>query len=150
MGTPRRNTLNSKHELKVTMQRIAISLTIVLAALCHAGCAKKTDVKDYVPPEDAARTSLATALDAWKAGKAPDQIGATNPAIHAQDVQWRDGKKLTAYEIVGPAPSEDQNRRFTVKITLEGAGPVETTYVILGIDPILVFSAESYQRAAGM
>lgn len=132
------------------MRHSAICRFFLLTLLCFAGCGKKTDVKDYVPAEDRARLSLATALDAWKAGKAPDQIGATNPAINAQDIQWRDGKKLVAYEIVGPAPSEDQNRWFTVKLTLEGAQPVETTYVVVGIDPIYVFSAESYQKASGM
>lgn len=132
------------------MRRTEICPFVFLSILCLAGCGKKTDVKDYVPIEDAARQSLATALDAWKAGKAPDQIGATNPAINAQDIQWRDGKKLAAYEIVGPAASEDQNRWFTVKLTLEGAQPIETTYVVVGIDPIYVFSAESYQKASGM
>lgn len=132
------------------MQRIALLFPLVVAAVCHAGCAKKTDIKEYVPAEGSARQWLTTALDAWKAGKAPDQIGATGPAVTAQDVQWSQGKKLTAYEIVGPAPSDDQNRRFAVKLTLEGAAPVETTYVVLGKDPIWVFSAESYQRTSGM
>ena len=132
------------------MRHSAICRFFLLTLFCFAGCGKKTDVNDYVPAEDRARQSLATALDAWKAGKAPDQIGVTNPAINAQDIQWRDGKKLVAYEIVGPAPSADQNRWFTVKLTLEGAQPLETTYVVVGIDPIHVFSAESYQRASGI
>ena len=133
------------------MHRSTFILSLVLTTLCFIGCGRKGDVKDYVPPDEAARQALATALDGWKAGKAPDQLGASNPAVIAQDKQWSEGKKLTAYEIVGPAASDDQNRRFTVKLTLPGAAaPQETTYVVFGKDPIWVFSAESYQRTSGM
>jgi hypothetical protein len=124
---------------------------LVLLSICSAGCSQTGDIKDYIPPEEQARGALTTALDAWKAGKAPDQIGAAKPAINAQDKQWSDGKKLTAYEIVGPTTGEDQNRRFTVKLTLEGAAaPQETTYIVVGKDPLWVFSGESYQRMSGM
>ncbi|MGH7135958.1 MAG: hypothetical protein ACREHD_09475, partial [Pirellulales bacterium] len=72
-------------------------------------------------------------------------------AITAQDKQWSNGKKLTAYEIVGPTTGEDQNRRFTVKLSLAGAAaPEETTYVVVGKDPLWVFSNESHQRLSGM
>ncbi|HVX11119.1 MAG TPA: hypothetical protein VHC22_08065 [Pirellulales bacterium] len=119
-------------------------------ASCSFGC-QKADVKDFVPPDEAAKQALTSALDAWKGGKTPDQIGATNPAVTAQDNAWKDGKKLTAYEIVGPATGDDQNRRFTVKLTLEGAAaPQETTYVVFGKDPVWVVSSESYQKMSGM
>lgn len=121
----------------------------VIAALVVGGC-HKADVKDYAPLEEAAWQALATALDAWKAGKAPDQIGATGPVVNAQDKQWREGKQLTAYEIVGPEPGEDQNARFKVKLSVAGAAaPQETTYVVVGKDPIWVYSAESYQQMSG-
>jgi hypothetical protein len=123
----------------------------VLTSLSLFGCAKKTDVKDYIPADEAAKQALTTALEAWKAGKPPDQIGASNPAITAQDKQWSAGTKLSAYEIVGPAVSDDQHRRFSVKLTLVGdAAPQETTFVVFGKDPLWVVSAESYERMSGM
>jgi hypothetical protein len=128
-----------------------VLLALLFIAPFAAGCAKKAEVKDYIPPQEAAKQALTTALDAWKAGKAPDQIGASNPGIVAQDIQWRDGQKLTAYEIVGPVSAgEDPNQRFTVKLTLGSGAPTETTYVVVGKDPIWVFSAESYQKTSGM
>lgn len=131
------------------MSRYAFIL--LLASILFSGCAKTGDIKDYIPPEALARQALTTALDAWKSGKAPDQIGASKPGINVQDKQWSDGKKLTAYEIVGPTTGEDQNRRFTVKLSLEGASaPQETTYIVVGIDPLWVFSNESHQRLSGM
>ena len=133
------------------MQRTYLFILLSIATFA-AGCGRQGNVKDYVPPQEAARQSLSTALEAWKGGKTPDQIGASNPAIQAQDSQWREGQKLTAYEIVGPAPapSGDQNQWFTVKLTLGSAAPKETTYVVLGKDPIWVFSAENYQKTSGM
>jgi hypothetical protein len=131
------------------MHRIALLALVSIAPI--AGCARKTDVKDYIPPQEAARQALTTALDAWKNGKTPDQIGASNPAVLAQDIQWRDGKKLTAYEIVGPATTgEGENRQFTVKLTLGGGAPQETKYIVVGKDPIWVFSEESFQKTSGM
>jgi hypothetical protein len=122
---------------------------LALTTTFTIGCAKKGNVKDYVPPQEAARTALSTALDAWKADKPPDQVGATKPEINAQDLQWSGGKKLTAYEIVGPATGDDQNQRFTVKLTLEGAAPQEITYVVVGKDPLWVLSQESYNKWSG-
>jgi hypothetical protein len=126
-----------------------LRLAVIAVTLAVGGC-HQADVKDYTPPEEASRQALATALDAWKAGKSPDQIGATSPAVNAQDKQWREGKQLTAYEIVGPEPGEDQNARFRVRLTVAGAAaPQETTYVVVGKDPIWVYSAESYQQMSG-
>jgi hypothetical protein len=134
------------------MHRTAFLILLLIAPFA-TGCAKKAEVKDYIPAQEAAKQALTAALDAWKAGKAPDQIGASNPAVVVQDIQWRDGQKLTAYEIVGPAAAaggDDQNQRFTVKLTLGNGAPTETTYVVVGKDPIWVFSAESYQKTSGM
>jgi hypothetical protein len=131
------------------MHRTCLFILLPIVAFT-VGCARQAQVKDYIPPQEAARQSLSTALDAWKAGKTPDQIGASNPAVQAIDAQWSAGKKLTAYEIVGPTTGEDQNQWFTVKLTLDSAAPTETKYVVLGKDPILVFSAESYQKTSGM
>lgn len=120
-------------------------------ALASQGC-RQPSAQDYVPNDAAARAALTTALDAWKAGKAPDQIGASGPAVQAQDTQWRDGQKLVAYEIVGPAPAsaDDPNRRYTVKLTLAGAAePQEMGYVVVGKDPVFVFSQTSYQQLSG-
>lgn len=134
-------------------QTILTNLQVQFLLVCSSligGC-RKADVKDYVPPEEAARQALTTALDAWKSGKAPDQVGASSPKIEVQDKKWRDGEKLTAYEIVGPAAADDQNRRFSVKLTTASeASPQQATYVVVGKDPIWVFSKESYQRASGI
>ncbi|HET6879401.1 MAG TPA: hypothetical protein VFI31_04575 [Pirellulales bacterium] len=130
------------------MRHLTSLLVLTVSAF---GCAKQADVKDYIPADEVARQALTTALDAWKAGKSPDQVEASKPAVSVQDKQWSGGAKLTAYEIVGPATGDDQHRRFTVKLTLAGAAaPQETTYVVFGKDPLWVMSGESYERMSGM
>ncbi|MGH7191934.1 MAG: hypothetical protein ACREJM_00190, partial [Candidatus Saccharimonadales bacterium] len=104
---------------------------VMLCCLGLAQGCRQPSAQDYVPDDAAGRAALTTALDAWKAGKAPDQIGATGPAVQAQDTQWRDGQKLAAYEIIGPAPAsaDDPNRCYTVRLTLAGAAaPQEMVY----------------------
>ena len=125
-------------------------LSLIMVVLPTFGCAKKGDVKDYNPMDESAKQALTTALDGWKAGKAPDQLGASNPGVVAQDKQWSGGKKLTSYEIVGPARDEDLHKRFTVKLTLDGGTPQETTFDVFGKDPLWVVSAESLASMSGM
>ncbi|HVC97153.1 MAG TPA: hypothetical protein VND64_25970 [Pirellulales bacterium] len=108
-------------------------------------------MKDFIPPDDVARKALTTVLDAWKSGKPFGQIDATAPKIDARDSNWQAGKKLTAYEIVGPTPGDDQTKRFTVKITLDGASaPQDAVYIIAGKDPIWVYNLIDYQKTSGM
>lgn len=130
------------------MPKSHLSLHFALILVCY-GC-HRADVKDYNPPDDAARQALTSALDAWKSGKAPDQIGASQPAINAQDQRWTAGKKLSAYEILAAVTDDESHRRYTVKLTIEGAEPQEATYIVFGKDPLWIVSAESYERMSGM
>ncbi|HUY89618.1 MAG TPA: hypothetical protein VMV10_12860 [Pirellulales bacterium] len=115
-----------------------------------AGCSR-ADVTDYIPTEDAARASLAAALDAWKAGQGPEGVGASEASVNVQDPQWKQGKKLASYEIVGPEPGDDANPRFRVRLSLAGeAAPQETFYVIFGKDPIWVLNEANYRKVSGM
>ena len=132
------------------MPRVYVWSSLWLACCMTFGCSKKGDVKDFIPPDDAARKALTTALDAWKSGKPFGQVDATAPKIDVGETNWQSGKKLTAYEIVGPTTGDDQNKRFTVKITLDGAAPQEVVYVIVGKDPLWVFNEIDYQKLSGM
>ncbi|HUY31436.1 MAG TPA: hypothetical protein VMV69_01550 [Pirellulales bacterium] len=131
------------------MVRMRLWGCLALACCMAAGC-KKGSIKDFIPPDDAARKALTAALDAWKSGKPFGQVDATAPKIEVGESNWQGGKKLTAYEIVGPTSGDDQNKRFTVKITLDGAAPQETVYVVLGKDPLWVFNQIDFQKLSGM
>lgn len=142
------NTMDAPILLEFAMHKLTAFCLFALLIACQ-GC-RQADVKDYIPPDEAARQALTAALDAWKSGKTPDQIRASQPAINVQDQRWTAGKKLAAYEIVAAAKGDDDHRRYAVKLTIEGAEPQEATYVVFGKDPLWVVSGESYQRMSGM
>ncbi len=132
------------------MLRVRIWGCLALTCCAAVGCKKKGDVKDYVPADDAARAALTAALDAWKSGKPLGPLDGATPKIEVGEFNWKAGKRLTAYEIVGPTKGEDQNKRFSVKITLDGAAPQDAVYVVFGKDPILVYNQVDYQKLSGM
>jgi hypothetical protein len=115
------------------------------------GC-KKGDVNDFVPPDASARKALAAVLDAWKSGQTMGPVDDGPSKIAVADFNWQAGRKLTAYEIVGPTTGEDQNQRYTVKITLEvDAAPQEAIYVVFGKPTALeVYNQADYQKLSGM
>jgi hypothetical protein len=119
-------------------------------ACCWAGGCKKRDAKDFIPPDEAARAALTATLDAWKSGQPLGKIEATTPKIEVGESNWQAAKKLTAYEIIGPTTGDDQNTRFSVKITLDGGAPQDAVYVVFGRDPLWVFNEVDYRKAGGM
>ena len=124
---------------------------VLSAAMSAAAGCKRADVKDYIPPDESARAALTAALDAWKAGQKAEAIKVGEISVNAEDDLWKQGKKLTAYEIVGPDKGDDANRRFRVRLTLAGeAAPKETVYVIFGKEPIWVMNEVNYGKASGM
>jgi hypothetical protein len=118
----------------------------VTSLLAAAGCGSG----NVVPPAQAARHALETALTAWKDGKPPQSLADGSPVIHAVDNDWVSGRKLTGFEITGEKPS-GADKRFSTTLELEKpAAKVETTYVVIGTTPISVFRQEDYERTLAM
>lgn len=109
------------------------------------------NVTDFTPPADRARAALTAALDHWKAGKPPGTVPGTAPVVEVTDTPWKNGQKLKGYEIVSETPPADGQgpRTFTVRLTLEKGPPVETQYMVLGIDPLLVYRKEDFAKLSG-
>lgn len=124
---------------------------LVAGLVWLAGCGAGTKVTDFTPPADNARKAVTAALDHWKAGKPPGTVaGTAAPAVEVIDSQWRGGQKLKGYEITGEAPAQGQGpRTFTVRLTLEKGPPVETQYMVIGIDPLWVYRKEDFAKLSG-
>jgi hypothetical protein len=118
-------------------------------AVC-AGCSGKGYDK-YIPSEDKARQALEAALNAWRDGKKPGPVEGAPMPVQVVDSEWRAGKKLQSYEIIGEEPNEGP-RVFSVRLTLQRPTGQEATirYYVVGKDPLWVYREADYKAPAGM
>ena len=134
------------------MVKRVLMLTFLMALSTLVGCHKRS-AKNLVPSQEQAKQALQIALDSWKAnGKSDQSLSIPNgPTVLAIDTDWRDGKKLQAYEIVGEEPVQaGEPKKFKVKLTYEGQSPQETIYHVVGNNPLRIFRNEDYKNATGM
>jgi len=127
---------------------------MVLFGLSLAGCGQNSTA-NYIPKANAAEESLKLALDAWKNGQPADPAGKlpSGATVRAIDFEWTAGRKLAGYEVLNelPAGGETGPRKLAVKLTYaDGSPPVETVYLIVGIDPLQVCREQDYERTFGM
>ena len=124
--------------------------TFALVAIALAnmmGCSGDS-TKKYIPEPEAAREALQTALATWQSGAAHGVIDKSTPAINVFDMRWQDGHKLESFEIVERSPDRE-HPSFKVKIKLEEQPEQVDTYLVVGIDPLLIFRDIDYQKATG-
>ncbi len=115
-----------------------------------AGCGDGGATQRYVPEAATARGALEAALTAWKNGEPHQTIKSFETRIDVYDARWQSGKKLESFEIVGEGPA-DPNPSYRVKLRFaDTETDEEDTFLVVGIDPILVFRSQDYQRQTGM
>ncbi|MFN5796443.1 MAG: hypothetical protein ACK5AN_02845 [Planctomyces sp.] len=118
-----------------------------LLCLMTAGCG--SGAGQYLPPEEAARVALESALTSWKSGAKLATITTGPVPVDTFDARWRDGKVLESFEILGYESVEDRPT-FRVRVGLRGEGVVEDTFVIVGNNPLLVFRKQDFDKAGGL
>jgi hypothetical protein len=104
---------------------------------------------DILPNGDRARVALDKALTAWKGGAKMGTVKGDSGNIEVADRVWMSGKKLAAFEIIGPEEKPGP-RWFSVRLTLQGASPQTVRYAVLGLDPLWVYHEEDFNQACGM
>ena len=125
-----------------------LALMVVLAVA--AGCSRGGKVEDFTPAAANARKALESALGHWQGGGQPGAVPGTSPGVEVTDAKWKAGLKLKAYEITGEeTPDGVGPRFFKVRLTPATGAAVETRYAVLGIDPLLVYRDEDYQKLSG-
>lgn len=93
--------------------------------LTTAGCGSQP--MELAGDEEAAQTVVAQALDAWKAGQAPDALRKVNPAVHVADEDWGAGKSLKSYTVSGEPQEEGGHWRVQAVLTIAAEGEPEVT-----------------------
>ncbi len=133
------------------MNRVSLFLTSSLL-LATLGCGSRSHT-EYVPASTQARSALEAALNAWKSGKPYETVADHKPPVQMFDARWQAGTKLASFEIVKELDEPDKSapKKFVVKEQLAGgkAGE-ESTFYVLGKDPLLVFREVDYLQASGV
>ena len=125
-----------------------VFLAALVLATTLSGCGG-SGTDRYIPNTSAARDAVQTALTTWKAGTPHGPITSSKPAINVFDARWQAGKKLASFEILEEIPGQEQPQ-FMVKLTVQGQKEETITYLVVGIDPLLVFRDADYKKTIGM
>jgi hypothetical protein len=132
----------------VTLRIYSFALAVLISLGFIAGCSTASHDR-YIPPTDRARSAVEAALSSWKAGEPLKTITTHTPPVDFFDARRQAGKKLESFHIVGEVTSQEHP---AFKVDLRFAGEKEheeTTYIVIGIDPLLVFRAEDFKKASG-
>jgi hypothetical protein len=116
-----------------------------LLAGCGEGNAR------FKPTADEARTSLETALTAWRDGKLYGPIE-TKPPVHVVDSAWQGGQQIESFQIGDEEDGGDGTKQFVVKLKTKGKSPTDqdVRYIVHGRDPVWVYREEDYKRTLNM
>ncbi len=122
---------------------------VYLLAICTCafGCNSNPSAR-YKPASATARQAIETALAKWKAGAKYGANAESTPTVIVEEPRWKSGSRLESYDIVEEVPGKDYPQ-FKVKLKLAGKPEELTEYLVVGIDPPIVYSKEEYERASG-
>lgn len=127
------------------LQVVVFLLASMLMSM--VGCGGESTAR-YIPSSTTARDALQTALSTWQSGAAHGTIETSKPAINVFDLRWQQGKKLDSFAI-GEEIKDREQPSFNVKIKLEKQAEEDNVFLIVGIDPLLIFRDKDYQKATG-
>ncbi len=130
-----------------TVKQFFLAGACGLFLLCAAGCSTRS-TNDFVPAKGNARKALEQALTAWQNGQS-NQVANVSPKVNAVDSRWKTGAKLAKYEVLSEEASPG-GPSFSVKLTLQQPpGEKTVRYIVIGKDPLWVYSEEEYKAVGG-
>ncbi len=133
----------------MTHQRlILVFCCLHLLLLYQSGCAPESGQR-FAPTATNARQAVENALSTWKSGAKHETITSSIVKIDVLDSRWRNGKKLESYMITEEIKGQPLPQ-FTVRLKLEGKPEETETYLVVGKDPLQVFSEVEYSLAMGV
>jgi hypothetical protein len=119
------------------------ALFVTLALCLLPGCGR-----GLYPDADpgTADTALQTALEAWKSGKAPEDLEKEQPAIIMNEDDWRLGKRLLEYKMEKGSLSGRQVRcRVRIKLKDRDGKTIDRDAVyIIDTTPRIVIVRDSF------
>lgn len=123
--------------------------SVLLGLSLIAGCTGHNSEKAYIPKTAHAKEALEVVLKEWQSGAAFGRVEGFTVPIDVFDSRWQSGKKLESYEILREETT-DGPKTFVVKMKLvDDKEETEIKYLVLGIDPLNVFTEHDYKKATG-
>jgi hypothetical protein len=116
-------------------------------SVCSPGCQGKTNSR-YTPASATARQAIDTALSKWKSGMKYGMISDITPTVIVEEPRWKTGMKLENYEIVEEVLGTEYPQ-FKVKLNFVGKPELIAEYLVVGINPPIVYSKEEYESISG-
>ncbi len=126
--------------------RFCLKILSLITVIIALGCGVSRDTNATpLPAPNVARRAVEAAMENWKAGRPTGRIESGSPRIQVNDSFRKKGQVLDHYEILGNTTAES-SLTFVLKVTLSNPDEVQTVrFVLLGIDPVLVFRQEDYE-----
>ena len=118
---------------------------IALVAAGLLGCEPTPEPISIVPDPARGRQAIEAAMATWKAGHPPGIIEPTSPGVQVVDTHRKPGQTLVDFEILSDS-ADLRVRTFSLRLTLsESEERPVVRFLVVGIDPILVFRQEDYE-----
>jgi hypothetical protein len=119
-------------------------LWALLPLSCLFGCESPPEPLSIVPDSTRGRQAIDATISTWKSGHQTGIVEPTSPRVQVVDNHRKPGQKVIGYEILGDS-ADARVRTFTVRMTLSEPDESPTVrFLVVGIDPILVFRQEDY------
>jgi hypothetical protein len=121
---------------------VSLILRIAIFAVLVTACGCDTSARSLHLDEAQARDSLVTSLEAWKAGKTPDDL---KPEIFIGEWDWKNGKTLVDYEILADERSDGTNLHIPVRLSLKdpkGKSFKSDVVYVVGTSPVITISRQ--------
>ncbi len=111
------------------------------------GCQNNSNSR-YKPTSATARQAIETALSKWKSGAKYGMTSDAKQAVIVEEPRWKSGTRLENYEILEEIIGKEYPQ-FKVKLNFVGKPAVMDEYLVVGIDPPIVYSKEEFDRTSG-
>lgn len=134
------------HRMRPTPWHFSLIAAGIAAAI--AGCAGQATER-FTPPAETAGDCLQAALAAWRDGVSAEILASRQPAIRVIDTVRSPDRRLREFEVLSTSRASAAGWNYVVRLTYEAPAATERArFVVVGVDPILVFRKEDYDHLA--
>ena len=126
------------------LQRTRWVFAVLVATGC-SGCEPPPEPIPIVPDAVKGRQAIEALMETWREGHPTGIIEPTSPRVQVVDTHRKPGQRLAGFEILSDS-ADSRVRTFGVRLSLlEPEERPVVRFLVVGIDPILVFRQEDYE-----